>query len=275
MYSLVDPKADSALIAAAKRGVAVRVLLDGDPAQNGREMNQPAYTELTANGVDVHWSWPDVLWHQKSIVIDRKTVAIMTTNLNAQYYRTLRDFIVVTDNPATVAGVETTFATDFTHTNSPPATGTVPAGSQLIWSPGAETGLTKLIGTARPGTTIYSENEQLASPVIEQALIAAVKRGVTVNLAMTDTPQFVAGFNTLVAGGVHVNLYVANAPLYIQAKTLSVNDDTVYVGSINFITSSTNADRNVGIITTNPIVVNGIIATMTTDFGKAAPCTGK
>ena len=73
---------------------------------------------------------------------------------------------------------------------------------------------------------IYSENGQLGSPVIEQALIAAVKRGVTVNLAMTDTPQFVAGFNTLAAGGVQVNLYAADAPLYIEAKTLSVNDDT-------------------------------------------------
>jgi hypothetical protein len=30
----------------------------------------------------------------------------------------------------------------------------VPPGSQLIWSPAPEAGLTELIGTARPGTTI-------------------------------------------------------------------------------------------------------------------------
>jgi cardiolipin synthase len=111
----------------------------------------------------------------------------------------------------------------------------------------------------------------LAIGVATQALVEAVKRGVTVDVAMTYSSSFVAGFNTLVAGGVHVNLCPSQAPLYIQAKTLSVNGDTVYVGSINFVTSSTNADRNMGIITSNPTVAQGIIATMASDFAGATP----
>src|SRR5450756_3237551 len=70
MYSLVDPKATAALIADAKRGVAVRVLLDSTSAGGNKAANQPAYNDLKAHGVKVRWAWPGVLWHQKSIVRD-------------------------------------------------------------------------------------------------------------------------------------------------------------------------------------------------------------
>src|SRR5450759_248457 len=272
MYALSDPKADAALVAVAKRGVAVRVLFDADPAGGGgKAMNQAACNDLKANGVTVKWAWPGVLWHQKSIVRDGNAVAVMTCNLYAPDYPALRDFAVITNNPATVSGVEATFNADYNKTSTPPTKGVVPKGSELIWSPGAQTGLVNLIKSARPGTTLYAESEQLDSAAIEQALVAAAKRGVTVDLTMTYSSSYVNGFNTLVAGGVHVSLYQANAPLYIQAKAISVNNSTVYVGSSNFTTAMTNDDRNVGIITTNPTVIRGITSTMASDFEGATP----
>jgi len=272
MYELSDPKAQAALVAVAKRGVAVRVLFDSDTAPGGgKEVNQAAYNDLKANGVSVKWAWSGVLWHQKSIVRDGNAVAVMTCNLYASYYPVLRDFAVIMNNPATVSGVEATFNTDFNKTNAPPTKGVVPKGSELIWSPGAQTGLVNLIGSARPGTTLYAEDEQLDSTPIEQALVAAAKRGVTVDLTMTYSSSYVSAFNTLVGGGVHLSLYQPNAPLYIHAKAISVNNSTVYEGSSNFTTSMTNDDRNVGIITTNPTVVRGITSTMTSDFAGATP----
>jgi cardiolipin synthase len=273
MYSLSDSKAEAALVADAKRGVAVRVLFDSDAAGGGggRPVNRAAYNDLKANGVSVKWSWPGVLWHQKSIVRDGAAVAVMTCNLYAPYYPTLRDYAVITDNPATVSGVEATFDADFANTSIPPTTGATPAGSQLIWSPGAQSGLVNLIRSARSGTTLYAEDEQLDSPAIEQALVAAAGRGVTVDLTMTYAPAYVAGFKTLKTGGVHVNLYHGDTPLYIHAKAISVNDTTVYAGSSNFTTAMTNDDRNAGLITTAPTVVRGITATMASDFAGATP----
>jgi cardiolipin synthase A/B len=274
MYQLSDPNCDAALKAAAKRGVAVRVLLDSDPqGGGGKSVNQAAFNDLQANGVKVKWAWSGTLWHQKSIVRDGNAVAVMTCNLYAPYYPMLRDFAVVTNNPATASGVEATFNTDFSKTGSPPSKGVAPKGSELIWSPGAQPGLVILINSARRGSTLYAEDEQLDSPPIEQALIAAVKRGVTVDLTMTYSSSYVSEFNTLVAGGVHVSLYQPNAPLYIHAKALSVNNDTVYEGSSNFTTQMTNQNRNVGIITTNPAIVRGITSTMASDFAGATPYT--
>lgn len=272
MYQLSDSKAQSALISAARRGVKVRVLLDSDPeGGGGKTMNQAAFNDLQANGVSVKWAWSGTLWHQKSIVRDGNAAAIMTCNLYAPDYPVVRDFAVITNDPATASGVQATFNVDFSKTDSPPTKGSVPTGSELIWSPGAQSGLVDLIDSARPGTTLYAEDEQLDSTPIEQALVAAAKRGVTVNLTMTYSSSYVSGFNTLVAGGVHVSLYQPNAPIYIHSKAMSVNNKTVYVGSSNFTTAMTNQNRNVGIITTNPTVVRGITSTMASDFAGATP----
>ncbi len=272
MYSLSDPKATAALIAAAKRGVNVRVLLNSDPkGGGGRAVNRAACDALKAHGVKVKWAWPGVLWHQKSIVRDDKAAAIMTCNLYAPDYPVVRDFAVITSNRGTVSGMAATFAADFSHTGRPPARGVAPRGSHLVWSPGAQKPLVKLIGCAAPGSTLYAETEQLGSPAIEQALVAAARRGVTVDLTMTYSSAYVQAMDVLVAGGVHVSTYAADAPLDIHAKAISVNNKRVYVGSANLTTAMTNADRNLGIITSNYAVVQGVIATMASDFAGASP----
>ena len=272
MYQLSDAKAQDALKAAAKRGVKVRVLLDSDTAGGGSStMNKAAYSDLATNGVEVRWAWSGTLWHQKSISRDGAAAAIMTCNLNAPDYPVVRDFAVITDNPATVAGMGATFDKDWQATSSPPTSGVVPGGSDLVWSPGAQTPLVDLIESARLGTTIWTEDEQLDSQPIQQALVSAAKRGVTVNFLMTYSSDWASGLAALSQGGVHVKVYQPNAPIYIHAKALTVNDDTAYQGSANFTTAMTDQNRNAGIITKDPGVVGGIRSTIASDFAGAAP----
>ncbi len=276
MYQLADPTAQAALKAAARRGVAVRVLLDSDPqGGGGKKANQAAYDDLQAHGVNVRWAWPGTLWHQKSIVRDGTSAAVMTCNLYAPFYPIIRDYAVITDNAATASGMQATFDHDWAETSSPPTPGVAPAGSELIWSPGAQPGLVALIGSARPGTTLYAEDEQLDSPPIEAALVQAAKRNVTVDFCMTYSSSYASELATLAAGGVRVRLYQPNAPIYIHAKALSVNGDTVYVGSSNFTTAMTDQNRNAGLITTNRVIVRGITSTMASDFAGATPYTGR
>jgi cardiolipin synthase A/B len=272
MYQLSDAKAQDALKADAKRGVKVRVLLDSDPSGGGSStMNLAAYSDLATGGVEVRWAWPGTLWHQKSISRDGAAAAIMTCNLYAPYYPVMRDFMVMTDDRATVAGMDATFDKDWQATSSPPTSGVVPGGSDLVWSPGAQTPLVDLIDSARSGTTIWAEDEQLDSPPIQQAFVSAAKRGVTVNFLMTYSADWASELGSLSGGGVHVRVYQPNAPIYIHAKALTVNDETAYEGSANFTTLMTDQNRNVGIITKDPGVVRGIRSTIASDFAGAAP----
>ena len=146
----------------------------------------------------------------------------------------------------------------------------MPSGSDLVWSPGAQTPLVDLIDSARLGTTIWAEDEQLDSQPIQQALVSAAKRGVTVNFLMTYSSDWASGLAALSQGGVHVKVYQPNAPIYIHAKALTVNDDTAYEGSANFTTAMTDQNRNVGIITKDPRAVGGIRSTIASDFAGAA-----
>ena len=214
-----------------------------------------------------------MLWHQKSIERDGKAAAIMTCNLYAPYYAAVRDFVAITSEPSVVRALDTTFDADYAHTQRPPVPGA--AGSvkhvKLVWSPGAQKPLVALIASARAGSTLYAETEQLDSPAIEQALIAAAARGVTVDVTMTQAAAWASGMNALAAGGVHLRVYQPGAALYIHAKAMAVNGDTVYLGSANFTTAMTNADRNVGIITDDQAFVHGVVSTLTSDFAAAAP----
>ena len=274
MYQLGDTKAQDALKAAARRGVKVRVLLDSGTQGGGSPtMNQAAFSDLTTSAVEVKRAWSGTLWHQKSISRDGSAALIMTCNLYAPYYAVVRDYAVLTDNRATVAGMDATFDKDWQATSSPPTSGVAPSGSELVWSPGAQTPLVDLIDSARSGTTIWAEDEQLDSPPIQQALLSAAKRGVTVNFLMTYSADWASGLSALGAGGVNVRVYQPNAPIYIHAKALTVNDDAAYAGSANFTTAMTDQNRNVGIITKDAEVVRGIRSTIASDFAGAAPFT--
>jgi cardiolipin synthase A/B len=274
MYQLSDPKAQDALKTVASRGVRVRVLLDSCPqGGGGKKMNQAAYNDLKSGGVEVKWAWPGTLWHQKSIVRDGKTAAVMTCNLYAPFYPLVRDYAVITNNAATASGMQATFDNDWSKPNVAPTKGVIPAGSELIWSPGARAGLVSLIDSARPGTTLYAEDEQLDTGPIAQALVSAAKRGVTVNVTMTYSKSYVSAFSLLAAGGVYLRLYQPKPPIVIHAKAISVNGDTAYVGSANFTAPMTDQNRNVGIITTDTAVVRGVTAVMADDFAGATPYT--
>ena len=51
-----------------------------------------------------------------------------------------------------------------------------PAGADLIWSPGADARLVRIIGSAKHA--VYVENEEMSEYTIVDALCAAASRGV-------------------------------------------------------------------------------------------------
>ena len=107
MYELTDTTVEQELIAAAVKGIKVRVILD---ASLEKKSNTAAYNTLLASGVNVVWSNTNFqATHQKTIIIDQKTVAIMTLNLTPIYYSTTRDFALIETDTNDISAIETTF----------------------------------------------------------------------------------------------------------------------------------------------------------------------
>lgn len=265
MYEFSDTQAITILTAAAAKGLAVRVILDQN---NEKANNTAACNTLTAGKVSVHWANPAyACTHQKTITIDSATSAIMTLNLTPQDYSTTRDFAVITNDPADVAAIETTFNADFVD-----AAITPPIGGNLAWSPtNSRSAITALINGAAKSLLI--SQEEFDDPGLQSALEAALKRGVAVTLVQENLKgEYSAALNVLKAAGAVIAIYSSRTGYYIHAKTFLADYGTdlasLFVGSENFSTDSLNENRELGLIFSDAACMQGVFTAVTADFSN-------
>jgi cardiolipin synthase A/B len=269
MYEFSDAAAEHDLAAAAARGVRVRVVLD----QREESHNSGAYAYLTAHGVKVVWSWSKYEYtHQKTVVVDGAEAVIMTANLTSNYYPTSRDFLVVDSNPADMSAISAVFNADFAHAPVTPGDGT-----DLVWSPtDSEQKLLAVINGARSSLRIYSE--EMGDTTVEDALIAAAKRGVDVQVCgENEDGEYDSAYSRLADAGVHVSYYSSSTGFYIHGKVIEADYGTpharVFIGSENFSSTSLGRNRELGLIISGPAVLSAIASTFAADFQRGQHVT--
>ncbi len=253
MYELDDPGSERALAGDEARGVRVRVLLDA--AYGGRRHNAVAFGWLARHGVAVHWAWPHVILHQKTVVVDGQVAAVMTANLVARDYGDTRDAVVVDRDPLDVAVIERAFASDWS--GRPPQVVTGRQGD-LVFSPGAQRAVMDVIRGAR--RTVLVETEELTSRPVEDALAAAAGRGVRVEVVVTAGTLRPAVVDALRLARVRVVERPTTA-LYLHAKLLVVDAGTgmpsavALVGSQNLTPAGLDDDRELGVVVRDPATI--------------------
>ena len=300
MYALQDTVFTGDLVAACNRGVTVRVLLDGGP--DTKNNNTAAYTQLNTSGPNCSAEFSNTAFqatHQKTITVDGTTTAIMSLNLQSQYYSTARDFALVENDPADITDIEDTFNKDYkagtpyggTQGTSDfadqPGSGT---GDELIWSPTtAEAAMLGIITSAKK--TLLIENAEMSSSNIVSALETACKNGVTVQIAMSEdstTPPFSPYSSNWIAleeAGCGVHVYPdTTTGLYIHANAVVADygppTENAYMGSIKYSDNSMNSDasmtenRELGIFITDPAAVTQLNTIMSADYAGGIVFTG-
>ncbi len=269
MYELVDPAMVSDLISDEKRHVNVRVILD---TNREASRNGTAFRALAAGGVRVVWA--DTTYeatHQKTITVDDSESLILSANLTAEYYATTRDFGVFDTDPRDVAAIEAVFDADLAHEPITPSD-----GSDLVWSPGSQAQMLAVIDGAHHSLSI--ENEEMGDSTITDAIVAAARRGVDVEVTMTRDSSYDADWSAIVKAGGHVHLYNEGySDLYIHAKTTIADagfpDQKIYVGSINFSRASMDDNRELGVITTDAKIIDDINVVVTGDYSNCTAAT--
>ena len=263
MYELADTTAEHDLVAAAHRGVQVRVVLD----RREDHTNADAYSYLRSHGVKVVWSSPAYRYtHQKTLIIDRSVAVIMTANLTSRYYATTRDFLVVDASRPDVAAITQVFTADFARLPVRPRD-----GRDLVWSPtDAQGKLLALINGARSSLRIYSE--EMGDATVVDALISAARRDVDVQVCGENTDgEYDSEFAKLARAGVHVSSYSDPDGFYIHGKVIEADYGTghaeVFIGSENFSSTSLNRNRELGLILSGPAVLSAVARTFAADFG--------
>ena len=266
MYELADTRIESALSTAAHRGVAVRVLLNGGYYSEHETTNAPAYHYLAGHGVHVRYT-PKffALTHQKTLTVDGRESAILTGNLTSNYYSTTRDFDVLDAQHGDVRAIVSAFNADWAGHKTTASLGT----GDLVWSPGSDTALLTLIHSAHRSLAI--ENEEMAYAPVTDALCAAAKRGVRVQITMTYETDWRSAFDQLSACHVGIHVDHGEHPIYVHAKVIIADGRTAFLGSENFSRTSLNYNRELGIITRARSVVRPVNSTLAKDFKQAEP----
>jgi cardiolipin synthase len=259
MYELYDTQIEAALAGAAKRGLDVRVLLNGGYYSERESDDAAAYGYLRSHGVHVRYT-PTyfALTHQKTLTVDGDESAVMTLNFDGEY-ATTRDFAVLDRQPADVRAIVSAFDADWSGRQITPSSGT----GDLIWSPGAESAVLKLIASAR--SSIDAENEEMDYAPATEALCAAARRGVKVEVVMTYESDWKRALSELSGCGAKVHLHYGQR-YYIHAKLLLVDGRTALVSSQNLSTTSLKYNRELGIDVTTRAIVSQLERDFASDY---------
>jgi len=287
MYEFEDRQIEDALAFAAVRGVSVRVLLNrgyyggaSRHSANNYPVNTPAYEYLASKNTAVRWT-PSyfALTHQKSLVIDDTEALILTFNFTPQYYAQDRDFGVIDKDPNDVSAIEAVFNGDWNANGweraaeNPGANGavpsTAPSDDNLVWSPGSEDALVSLIDGVKRSLKIY--NEEMADKPVIQALERSASRGVRVEVIMTNSNSWNRAFRELAAAGVAIRAFAPGAPVYIHAKMILADNETLFLGSENFSATSLNDNRELGIVLNDAAIIDSVERTFADDWQNAPP----
>lgn len=262
VYLLSDDEIIEALLDAARRGVRVRVLLEEHPF-GGSGQNPETFDQLQGGGVEVRWSNPVFRFsHVKMFVVDDAAAIVMNLNLSRSAFTGNREFAAITTRQAEVQQAQAVFAADWDRLEEP-ATG------PLVISPtDSRRRLLDLIRGSDAMLDLYAEvvrDEQVLA-----ALINAEARGVEVRLLVSpeysDQDRGESERSRLADAGVEVRFARG---LYIHAKAMIVDGETIWLGSQNFTATSLDQNREVGIVIADGANVRRVHQVFESDFAAA------
>ena len=270
MFVFSDPAIVQAVIAAQKRSVSVRVMLN--PARrSGESENEQTRKMLKSAGVDVLDSNPQIdLTHEKSMVVDDETAFVMSFNWEPKDLTETRDYAVVTSAQHEVSEVMECFDADWSRKPFTPG-----ENSHLIWCVGyGRERIGRFIDEAKH--TLWLQNERYQDPAIIEHLVRARERGVKVHV-MARPPhklkrekllEGVGGLRILDDVGVKVHKLKG---LKLHAKLLLADNVRGIVGSINLAPGSFDSRRECAIEVRDEDVVGRLHEVTHADWKNSHP----
>jgi phosphatidylserine/phosphatidylglycerophosphate/cardiolipin synthase-like enzyme len=257
MFIFSAPSLLNAVIAAKRRGVDVRVMLN--PARrDGEKENAASRRALLAAGVKVRDSNPAFgLTHEKSMVVDDEIGFVKSLNWEVKNLTETRDYAVVTTKKHEVAEIIACFEADWKRKN-------FIAGkrARLIWcTDNGRERIARFIDDAK--RSIFLQNERYQDAVIIERLVRAAIRGVEVRvmarpphkLKRAKLTESVGGLRTMEDVGIQIHKL---KHLKLHAKMLLADDKRAIIGSINLAPGSFDSRRELAIEVHNKKVIKRI-----------------
>jgi len=270
MFVFSDPALRKAIIAAQRRGVAVRVMLN--PARrSGEQENEAARAALERAGIAVQDANPAfALTHEKSMVVDDVTAFVNSLNWTTRNLTETRDYAVVTTRGHDVSEIIECFEADWHRQAFTPRD-----KSDLVWCPGpGRDRICRFIDEARH--KLFVQNERFQDTVIVEHLVRAARRGVKVHvmarpahtLKREKLVEGVGGLRIMADVGIKIHKL---KHLKLHGKMLLADGVGAIVGSINFAAGSLDGRRELAIEVRDATVVDRLHKIAAHDWEHSHP----
>ncbi len=270
MFVFSDPSLLAALLAAHKRGVSVRVMLNSE-RRDGQKENSESRATLIAAGIEVLDSNPCFdLTHEKSMVVDDRLAFVQSLNWQTENLTSTRDYAITTTHKHEVDEVIEGFEADWHRTPFTPS-----QRHHLIWCIGnGRQRIGQFIDSAKH--TLWLQNERYQDPTIIEHLVRAHCRGVKIHL-MARPPhklkrdkliEGVSGLRVLQDLGVKIHKL---RHIKLHAKLLFADDARAIIGSINLAPGSFDSRRELAIQVDDAPILERIRHTLHHDWENSRP----
>ena len=254
MFVFSDPALLAAVIAARKRGVDVRVMLN--PARrSGESENEESRRKLVEGGVSVLDSNPAFdLTHEKSMVVDDAQAWVMSLNWETRNVTETRDYAIVTKHRHEVGEIVECFDADWKRTDFTPH-----EGSSLIWcNKNGRERFAHFIDRAQH--SLWLQNERYQDAVIIERVVRAAERGVKVHvvarpphtLKKEKLIEGVGGLRIMADVGCKVHKL---KHIRLHGKMMLADGARALIGSINLAPGSFDSRRELAIVVHDDAVV--------------------
>jgi cardiolipin synthase len=270
MFVFSDPSLLNAVIAAKRRGVNVRVMLNS-ARRSGEHDNETTRKALERADVDVKDANPAFdLTHEKSMVVDDETAFVKSLNWATPNLTETRDYAVVTTRRRDVAEIIECFEADWHRQTFEPRN-----KGHVVWCPGpGRDRICRFIDEARH--RLFVQNERFQDMVIIERLVRAARRGVKVDvmaraphtLSREKLVEGVGGLRILDDMGIKIHKL---KHLRLHGKMLLADGVSAFVGSINFAAGSLDGRRELAIEVRDDEVVSRLHEVARHDWERSHP----
>lgn len=316
IYEMKDEDFRDLLLEKLNRGVKVRIIKEPSPVGDSCDekaadyvlpanpkkhlgcLEEKKYTQefIARGGKYVYFSkklcgtsGKKCFEHGKLIIIDKKTALISTGNFNSSNLCNLaqfpsacnRDYSYVSKDPQQLDLLTKVYDRDFLGVaydlkslmNKSKA-------KNITISPYSRKPIVDFINRARK--KILIQNQYLEEPAWNDALIKAAKRGVEIQIMVTDFCNFglprknkktkiISVYSLFDSVGIKTktftsNIKIQNRPGYMHAKAIVVDDKMAWIGSVNGSVLSNNFNREYGIFFDRQRSVRKLIDVMEEDL---------
>ena len=246
VYYLSDRQILQALAAARRRGVQVRVIIDGRPYGMRPWRVRKEEREILATGAALHLApyhftshGDQPAFYHAKYCCNGQECAIGTANFDWSAFHRNREYLYLTRDPATVRAARAVFAADWENRRAPAF-----AHEKLVLSPA--TSAAQLLQMIQQPGPIDIESEELGPyrPILDG--LAAKGHDLRMILPASINREDQRDVAFLRSHGCQVRLLPVKT-LYMHAKMM-VGEQVAFVGSENFSETSLQQNREMGVL---------------------------